>query len=174
MKTLFRWLFRTVGFVVLLVLLLLVSVTLLKIPVALTGFEGPIETLASRALKRPVNIDQSIVVSTSLNPVFTVRGLRIGNAEGFSQQNFVNMDFAEIQLELLPLLQKKVSISGITGQKMEVTLEENPSGAVNWVNPADSIKDEKASVKKEVSKTDGKTEAKTGSIEWALNIFDQA
>src|SRR5210317_441173 len=111
MKTLFRWLFRTVLFVVLLVILLVATVTLLKIPIDLTVFKGTVETLVSKAIKRPVSINQSIVISTSLNPVFTLKGLRIGNPDGFTQETFINLDMAEIQVKLLPFFQKKVSIS---------------------------------------------------------------
>lgn len=170
MKTLFRWLFRTVLFVVLLVILLVVAVSLLKIPIDLTVFKGPVETLVSKAIKRPVNIDQSIVISTSLNPVFTLRGLRIGNPDGFSQETFINLDMAQIQVELLPFFQKKVSISRINVQKLQLTLEEQKSGAVNWIIATDKKPDKKESAKKEVTKT----AAKPGSIDWAVDTFDEA
>jgi uncharacterized protein involved in outer membrane biogenesis len=169
MKTLFRWLFRTLFFVVLLVILLVVSVTLLKIPIDLTIFKGPVETLVSKALKRPVNIDQSIVISTSLNPVFTLRGLRIGNPDGFSQETFINLDLAQIGVELLPLFQKKISIREISVRKLQLTLEEQKSGAVNWIIATDKEPDENDSAKKEVAKT----AAKTGSIDWAVDTFDE-
>ena len=169
MKTLFRWLFRTLLFVVLLVILLVVSVTLLKIPIDLTVFKGPVETLVSKALKRPVNIDQSIVISTSLNPVFTLRGLRIGNPDGFSQETFINLDLAQIGVELLPFFQKKISISEISARKLQITLEEQKSGAVNWIIATDKEPDETDSAKKEVAKT----AAKTGSIDWAVDSIDE-
>jgi uncharacterized protein involved in outer membrane biogenesis len=169
MKTLFRWLFRTVLFVVLLVILLVVTVTLLKIPIDLTIFKGPVETLVSKALKRPVNIDQSIVISTSLNPVFTLRGLRIGNPDGFSQETFINLDLAQIGVELLPFFQKKISITEISVRKLQLTLEEQKSGAVNWIIATDKEPDENDSAKKEVAKT----AAKTGSIDWAVDSIDE-
>ena len=170
MKTLFRWLFRTLLFVVLLVILLVVSVTLLKIPIDLTVFKGPVETLVSKALKRPVNIDQSIVISTSLNPVFTLRGLRIGNPDGFSQETFINLDLAQIGVELLPFFQKKISITEFSVRKLQLTLEEQKSGAVNWIIATDKKEpDENDSAKKEVAKT----AAKTGSIDWAVDTFEE-
>ena len=174
MKTLFRWLFRTVLFVVLLVTLLVVTVTLLKIPIDLTIFKGPVETLVSKALKRPVNIDQSIVISTSLNPVFTLRGLRIGNPDGFSQETFINLDLAQIGVELLPFFQKKISITEFSVRKLQLTLEEQKSGAVNWIIATDKKEpDENDSAKKEATKTAAKTAAKTGSIDWAVDSIDE-
>jgi len=167
MKTLFRWLFRTVLFAALLITLLIVSVTLLKIPIDLTLFKGPIETLVSKALKRPVTIDQSIVISTSVKPVFTLKGLQIGNPDSFSQKTFITLDTARIQLELLPLLQKKVYVSEVNVQKMQVTLEEKKSGAVNWITATDNIPDEQNPAPKTLSETT----TKTGPIDWALNAI---
>ncbi len=133
MKTLFRWFFRIVLGLILLVVLLFISTAVLEIPIDLTRFKAPIEDLASKALKREVNIDRSIVLSTSLTPVFTLRGLRISNSEGFSQETFVSLDSAKIRLDLVALLQKKIHLSEISVQKLHVTLEENKDGDVNWV-----------------------------------------
>lgn len=133
MKTLFRWFFRIVLGLILLVVLLFISTAVLEIPIDLTRFKAPIEDLASKALKREVNIDRSIVLSTSLTPVFTLRGLRISNSEGFSQETFVSLDSAKIRLDLVALLQKKIHLSEISVQKLHVTLEENKDGTVNWV-----------------------------------------
>ncbi len=166
MKTLFRWLFRTLIFTVLFVTLLVVSIALLKIPIDLTRFKGPVETLAGKALNRPVNIDQSIVVSTSLKPVFTLRGLRIGNPDGFAQESFINLDLAQIQVELWPLLQKKVYISEVSVQKLQITLVEKKSGAVNWIMTADKVPDEKDLAAKEASWTDAIADSVNRSVDW--------
>ncbi|MBW2682405.1 MAG: AsmA family protein, partial [Deltaproteobacteria bacterium] len=69
---------------------------------------------------------------TSLTPVFTLRGLRINNPEGFSQETFVSLDLAKIRLDLVALLQKKIHLSEISVQKLHVTLEKNKKGDVNW------------------------------------------
>ncbi len=132
MKTLFRWFFRIVLGLILLVVLLFISTAVLEIPIDLTRFKSPIEDLASKALKREVNIDRSIVLSTSLAPVLTLRGLRISNPEGFSQETFVSLDLAKIRLDLVALLQKKIHLSEISVQKLHVTLEKNKKGDVSW------------------------------------------
>ncbi len=111
MRKIFRWSLRIVFCLILLVVLVLTSVTILEIPIDLTGFRNPVEELASKALQRQVNIENSIVVSTSLKPAFTLSGLRVGNPEGFSQDTFMYLESARIQVRLLPLLKKKRNYS---------------------------------------------------------------
>ncbi len=132
MKSLLRWLLRIVGGLVLLGFLLLAAVTFLKIPIDLTNYKEPVETIASKVLKRPVAIEDSIVISTSLTPEFSLGGLRIGNPDGFSEDTFMYLESARIQIQLLPLLGKKVHISELSVQKLHVNLVEQEGGAVNW------------------------------------------
>lgn len=157
MKTLFRWFFRIVLGLILLVVLLFISTALLEIPIDLTRFKAPIEDLASKALKREVNIDRSIVLSTSLRPLFTLRGLRISNPEGFSQETFISLDSAKIRLDLVPLFKKKIHLSEISVQKLLVNLEENKNGDVNWVIATGDKPIERNKPEKEVPGKDAKT-----------------
>jgi len=158
MKTLIRWFFRIVLGLILLVILLVVTTAVLEIPIDLTRFKAPVEALASKALKREVNIDRSIVLSTSLTPLFTLRGMRISNPGGFSQETFISLDSAKIRLDLLPLLQKKIQFSEISVQKLYVTLEENKKGAVNWVIADGDEPIERDKPEEEVSGQEAKTD----------------
>lgn len=132
MKTFFRWFFRSLIGLLLCVLILLAAVIFLQIPINLTTLKEPVEKLVSNALNRPVTIEQSISISTSLKPVFTLKGLRIHNPEGFAQRHFLSLDHARIQVALLPLLQKKLHLPEVRVQQLQVTLEENAQGNVNW------------------------------------------
>ena len=132
MKTFFRWLLKGFLAVVACLVLLIGAVTFFKIPINLTSFKEPVEKIASSALHRPVIIDGSIVISTSLKPVFTLKGLQIENPDGFTQEKFLSLDQARIQVALLPLLQKKLHFPEIIVQQLLVTLEENENGVVNW------------------------------------------
>lgn len=131
-----RWIFRLFLVVTSLLFIFICAVTFLKIPLDLTRFKEPLETMASDALERPVRIEKSIVLSTSLKPVFTLEGLRISNTKDFSQDTFLYLDSAKIQVELLPLLKKKLYITEFLVNTLDVNLEENSEGAVNWVRSA--------------------------------------
>ena len=132
MKTLFRSLFWLLLGLVLLIILTATAAALLKLPIDLTAFKTPIEMAVEKTLNRPVAIEKSIVLSTSLRPEVTVKGLRIGNREGFSKDTFLYLESARIQLEIMPLFKRKIHISDITVQTLQVKLEENAKGEVNW------------------------------------------
>lgn len=117
----------------LLLVVVLAAVTFWKIPVPLTAVKAPIELALEQLLSRPVSIEQSIQLKTSLTPQLAVRGLRIGNPEQFETETFLYLGSAELELELLPLLQQKVYFSMITVDDLLVTLEETANGQVNWV-----------------------------------------
>ncbi len=144
MKKIVGWLVRVILFLILLLVIVVTSVTMLKIPIDLTRFKTPIEELASKALQRPVTIENSIIISTSLIPEFTLNGLRIKNPKGYDQDTFMYLGVARIHLKLLPLLQRKIHIPGIEVKKLHINLEENDNGDVNWVFNQEATKEEKS------------------------------
>ncbi len=133
MKKILRWVFAIVLGFILSIALFFVIVTAFAIPVELTRFKAPLEDIATKRLGRPVKIEGSIVVATSLNPTFTLKGLRIQNPQNFEQKDFLLMDEVRLQLSVLPLLNNKVHIPEFKVHGLVVTLEENAQGAVNWI-----------------------------------------
>ena len=133
MKKLLRWLLKLIFSVGLLVTLFIAIVSFFQIPLDLTRFKGSLEDLVSKALKREVHIVHSIVLTTSLKPVFTLRGLQIQNSKGYTDDTFMYLDLAKVQMELFPLLQKKIHIAEIRVEKLHINLEEKTNGEVNWV-----------------------------------------
>jgi hypothetical protein len=71
MKTFFRWILRIIFSACLLLLLVVTIIALFQIPIDLTRFRIPLESIASKALKRRVNTEQSIILS---NPFFLLKG----------------------------------------------------------------------------------------------------
>ncbi len=132
MAALFRWIIRLLLGLLCCLVLAFAVVTIFKIPINLTGYKDVVESLAGEALDRKVMIKDSIVITTSLAPVFTLQGLQIDNPEGFPSGSFLSMDNARIQVELLPLLRKKVHITDIGVNNLKMNLVEDASGAVNW------------------------------------------
>ncbi len=136
MKSLLRWLLRIIATFLLICIVFIAVVSFLQLSIPLTELKGPVEALASKALKRPVTIEQSLVISTSLKPTLNIRGLRIRNAEGdegFTNDTFLYLDLVKFQLELIPLLKRKIHISEIRIEQLDIHLEELENGKVNWV-----------------------------------------
>lgn len=139
MIRLMKWIFKITTVILLSLMLLFGVLAIFKIPVNLTRFKDPVQAIISMALDRPVRIEDSIILSTSLSPHFSIKGLVIENPEGFSKHTFLSMDQATIEIELLPLLRKKIHISEIRVRNLDITLEETQAGEVNWLfNPEEN------------------------------------
>lgn len=127
-----RWLFRGISALIALLVVLIALLTLVRIPIDLTAHKKVIEIFATQALNRPVTIDTSIEVATSLWPAFTIQGLRIGSPAGFQSKDLARMQRARLQVRILPLLALKIHVDEFSVSGLTLFLEENRAGAVNW------------------------------------------
>ena len=127
-----RWVLYIVGGFIAALLLILILLSIIRIPIDLSSQRGIVASAASLAIGRTVNIDDKIVVSTSLRPVFLLEGLRISNPKNFEEGDFLKMKTAEIRVHLLPLLMGKIKVGKFSVKGITVTLLENKKGAVNW------------------------------------------
>lgn len=127
-----RWILYFVGSLIVTLLFILIVLAFVRISVDLSRFKGLVEAAATQALGRTVEIDEKIVITTSLRPVFSLEGLRIGNPESFEPGDFLRMKTTRIQVRVLPFLLGKIKISEFSVKGLSVMLAENQAGAVNW------------------------------------------
>ena len=131
-KKIIRWVVYVVSGLVAFVLVLAAVLAFVKIPIDLSAYKGLLESVASNALGRTVSVNDKIAVTTSLRPVFTLKGLKIANPNGFKANEFISMETARIQVALLPLLRVKVHILEFNVHGFDLTLEVNKRVEVNW------------------------------------------
>ena len=116
------------------VLVVLVMVlSLVRIPIDLTHYKGLAESAASDALGRQVSIDGEISVTTSLWPVFEIQGLRIANPDGFPDGDLAFMEQANLRLEILKLLDGRLNVEEFVVSGLALNLISNTQGQVNWI-----------------------------------------
>ena len=129
-----HWILYLLGGLVATLIVILLVLAFVRISVDLSGYKGVVEAAASKALGRTVQIDDKILITTSLQPIFSLGGLRIGNPEGFENGDFLRMKSTRIQVRVLPLLLLKIKISEFRVKGLSVMLLQNQSGAVNWAS----------------------------------------
>ena len=129
-----RWIFYILGGLIAGLLLIILLLAVIRIPIDLTNYKGPVESAASLALGRTVKVDDKILITTSLQPIFSLEGLRISNPKNFEEGDFLRMKIAEFQVHVLPLLQGKIKIAKFSVNGLAVMLRENKAGAVNWAS----------------------------------------
>ncbi len=93
-----------------------------------TEMEVAVQEKTGRTLKIEGDLDLSVFpwlgVSTGK--------IQMGNASGFTEQAFAVIGDADIKVKLLPLFSKKVEVSTIVLNGLELHLEKNKQGKTNW------------------------------------------
>lgn len=93
--------------------------------------EEQFEEAATNALGRDVSVDGPL--SVSIFPTrLSVTGLRIANAEGFSEPYLLRVEEARIGVKLLALLSRKVEITEFVLDAPNIRLQTASDGRVNW------------------------------------------
>ncbi len=132
MKKILRWTFIITLTPILLLVGILTVVSLLGITVNLDNLRPMVEETASAVLKRKVVITGSVELLPTLNPRLEVQGVRIDNPENWGSSDFVAVKLLRLQLGLIDLFQKKISIDEITAEGLSVYLESRKDDINNW------------------------------------------
>ena len=85
----FRWALYILGGLIAGILLIAIVLAFVPITVDLSEYKGAVESAASLALGRSVKVDDKIIIATSLQPFFSLEGLRIGNPANFQAGDFL-------------------------------------------------------------------------------------
>ncbi|MGB5748650.1 MAG: hypothetical protein WBM69_16840, partial [Desulfobacterales bacterium] len=80
-----RWILYLLGGLIAGLLLIIILLSVIRIPIDLSSQKGIVESAASLALGRTVKIDDRILITTSVRPIFSLEGLRISNPKGFEK-----------------------------------------------------------------------------------------
>ena len=93
----------------------------------------PLERAASAKSGRPVRIDGDLKVHIwSWTPTVTLNGLSVGNPPWEANRPMIQLERAQIQLKLLPLLQGEVILPRVELIRPNVYLHQERSGRANW------------------------------------------
>ncbi|MFK7890240.1 MAG: AsmA family protein [Granulosicoccus sp.] len=128
MKILKRLLFAVVG----LVLLLGLGVVALVYLVDWNDFKDTIQNQVKNQTGRDLQITGDLSPS-----VFPWAGISLGeislaNAEGYGEQPFARIGSADVKVELLPLIQKKINVRTVQLHGLQLDLQRNAEGQNNW------------------------------------------
>jgi len=132
MKKIVRWTFIIILTPILLMGGALTVVSILGITVNLDTIRPMVEKGATAALGRKIKITGSVDLLPTLNPSLEVQGVRIENPQDWGNSDFIDLELVRLQLDLLDLLQKKISIDDITMEGVSINLESRKNDQNNW------------------------------------------
>ena len=100
--------------------------------------KAPIESAASAALGREVEIAGELEVDFSMTPTIALEQVRIANAAWGSRPHMLTIPRVELAVKLWPLLRGRVELPFLRAQQPDLLLETNREGDGNWhFGPAD-------------------------------------
>jgi len=101
-------------------------------------YREALEASASFALGRNVTIEGEITLTLSLHPTLVLENVRIANPPWASHTFFFQATRLEVQLALLPLINRRVEVDMLFFDGVDLRLEEGPDESNNWTFGKDS------------------------------------
>ena len=129
MASLFKWLF---GLIILMVLLVVAAVVVLPMVVDPNDYKPQIVEAAKKELGRDLIIERDLSLSVFPWLGIETGGVKLGNAEGFAEQSFAEIDQLGLKVKLMPLLSRQVEVDTLVVKGLRLNLEKDASGKTNW------------------------------------------
>lgn len=109
----------------------------LGIRVDLEPLREPFQAMASSALGREVKLEGEVFLVPTWSVTVEANGLRIANPETWETAEFAHLDLARVQVNLLPLLWRRLVIRELRAEGIHAVFERRSDGSANWVFPGD-------------------------------------
>ena len=153
------------GLIICVGLVVLVIATLLIAPafIDIKDYKPEVEKLITEKTGRPFTVGDDLSLSLFPWAGVSFSDLRLGNAPGFAEKDFVSVKSFEVRVKLLPLLSKDIQVKRFILNEPNITLVKNKDGRVNWAQPEGA---------KDKSSTEAKKEPAPSAAEAGLPIED--
>ncbi len=127
-----KWLKRILIGVVVLVLVFVIGAVALVATVDPNDYKQRIESAAKQATGRELSLQGDIELSFFPWLGLKLGAAKIGNAEGFGDEPFAQVDNVDVRVALLPLLRGEVRADTVRLEGLEANLSRNAKGVGNW------------------------------------------
>src|SRR5690606_36771397 len=144
MGRLFKLIGIVIGALVVLVIAVAVGVALFFDP---NDYKDQITAAVANATGRELTLEGDLELSVFPSLSISLGPARLSNAEGFGDQPFAEIERAALDLDLLPLLSRRISIGEATLDGLVLKLARDAQGRNNWQDlggGADAAADEPA------------------------------
>ncbi len=129
MKKTVKWVAIIVGGLVgIIILALLIAPMFIDVQ----KYKPEIEKFAGDAIGRPLTIGGNLSLSLFPWAGLSFSDLRIANASGFQEKDFVVIKSFDVSVKLLPLLSKEVQVKRFVADGLRLVLEKRKDGRGNW------------------------------------------
>jgi uncharacterized protein involved in outer membrane biogenesis len=125
---------RTILIAVVVVLVALIATAVgILMSIDYNQYKPQIAAAVKAATGRDLSIGGDFKLGLSLSPTLAVDNVGLSNMPGGSRPVMINLNKLEVQVELIPLLSKKIKVDRIILDGADILLETDKSGKGNWV-----------------------------------------
>ena len=129
MASLLKWLF---GLIILVLVLVVAAVVILPMVIDPNDYKAQIVQTAKEKLGRELAIEQDLGLSVFPWLGIETGGVSIGNAQGFSEQPFAEVEQLGLKVKLMPLLSSRIEVDTLVLKGLKLNLEKDEKGNTNW------------------------------------------
>lgn len=133
------------------VLLIVVAAVVAPLLIDPNDYKPQIATAVKENTGREVEIEGDLDLSVFPWLGLETGKLSLGNAPGFGDQPFAEIEATQIKVKLFPLLSKKVEVSRIVVKGLHLNLAKNKNGISNWEDLTTQPEPEDKTVKEQES-----------------------
>ena len=125
---------RTILIVVVVVLVGLVATAVgILMSIDFNQYKPQIAAAVKSATGRNLSIGGDFKLGISLSPTLAVDNVSLSNMPGGSRPVMINLNRLDVQVELIPLLSKKIKVDRVILEGADILLETDAKGRGNWV-----------------------------------------
>ena len=129
MASLLKWSF---GLIILVLVLVVAAVVILPMVIDPNDYKTQIVQTAKEKLGRELAIEQDLGLSVFPWLGIETGGVSIGNAQGFSDQPFAEVEQLGLKVKLMPLLSSRIEVDTLVLKGLKLNLEKDEKGNTNW------------------------------------------
>ncbi|PYG03676.1 AsmA protein [Thioalkalivibrio sp. ALE21] len=140
-----KWIKRLFGLIGILILVVIVVAAYLLVTFDANDYKERIEAQVHEQTGRDLELAGD--VSLTLFPTLGLRleDVRFGNAEGFGDEPFAEVDVVDVAVAVMPLLRRELEVQRVEGDGVRLNLARDEDGRNNWDDlaaRADEARDE--------------------------------
>lgn len=127
-----KWIKRLLGLIAVLILLVVIVAAYLLITFDANDYKERIEAEVQEATGRELTLSGPIGLTLFPSLGLRLEEVRFGNAEGFGDEPFAEIDVVDVAVAVMPLLRRELEVQRVEADGVRLNLARDEQGRNNW------------------------------------------
>ncbi|WP_018880980.1 AsmA family protein [Thioalkalivibrio sp. ALE30] len=127
-----KWIKRLLGLIAVLILLAIIVAAYLLVTFDANDYKERIEAEVQEATGRELTLSGPIGLTLFPSLGLRLEEVRFGNAEGFGDEPFAEVDVVDVAVAVMPLLRRELEVQRVEADGVRLNLARDEQGRNNW------------------------------------------